>query len=59
MNKPEISENFTVDDIHKIREYHYALTKNMSVEERNNFIRKNIDDFLKKQKEIQDRQSIS
>jgi hypothetical protein len=52
MNKPIISENFNVNDIHKIREYHYELTKNMSVEERNEFIRKNIGDFLKKQKEI-------
>ena len=34
MNKPEISSNFTIDDIHKIREYHYEYTKNMTAEER-------------------------
>jgi len=34
MDKPNISPNFTVDDIHKIREYHYELTKNMTFEER-------------------------
>jgi len=33
MNKPSISSDFTIDDIHKIREYHYELTKDMSVEE--------------------------
>ena len=34
MNKPVISENFTIDDIHKIRQYNYELTKNMTFEER-------------------------
>lgn len=31
---PEISPEFTIDDIHKIREYNYEVTKGMSVEER-------------------------
>jgi len=30
--KPNISNNFTVDDIHKIREWHYELRKEMGVE---------------------------
>jgi len=34
MDKPIISPNFTVEDIHKIREYHYELTKNLPFEER-------------------------
>lgn len=35
MTKPIIKENsFSVDDIHKIREYHYEMTKNMTREER-------------------------
>jgi hypothetical protein len=34
MEKPNISPKFTVEDIHKIREYHYELTKNMRFEER-------------------------
>ena len=34
MSKPVISEDFTIDDIHKIREYHYETTKNMTKKER-------------------------
>lgn len=30
MNKPILSSNFTVDDIHKLREYNYEVTKEMS-----------------------------
>jgi plasmid stabilization system protein ParE len=30
--KPTISENFTVEDIHKIREWHHELRKEMGVE---------------------------
>ena len=29
-----ISPDFTIDDIHKIREYHYELTKDMTVAEK-------------------------
>jgi hypothetical protein len=29
-----ISNNFTIEDIHKIREYNYEFTKNMTKEER-------------------------
>jgi len=31
---PEISPNFTVEDIHKIREWNYERRKNMTTEER-------------------------
>ena len=34
MGKPIISPYFTVEDIHKIREYNYELTKNMTIEEK-------------------------
>ena len=34
MDKPIIKDSFSVDDIHKIREYHYEMTKNLSREER-------------------------
>lgn len=34
MNKPEISPNFTIEDIHRIREYHYEQTKHMTAVER-------------------------
>ncbi|GHU39384.1 hypothetical protein FACS1894190_03740 [Spirochaetia bacterium] len=35
--KPEVSRNFTIDDIHKIREWHYAQLKDASITERLNF----------------------
>lgn len=28
-----ISSDFTIEDIHKIREYHYELTKDMTTQE--------------------------
>ena len=47
MMKLEISDNFTVDDIHKVREYNYEYTKNMSEEERLNYYKNQAEDFLK------------
>jgi broad specificity phosphatase PhoE len=32
--KPEISSNFTIEDIHKIREWNYARLKDATVAER-------------------------
>lgn len=32
-----LSPDFTIEDIHKIREYHYELTKDMTTQERINF----------------------
>ncbi len=32
--EPIISPDFTIEDIHKIREYHYELTKDMTVQEK-------------------------
>lgn len=37
MEKPSLSPNFTIEDIHKLREYNYYLTKDMPSEERRNF----------------------
>ena len=34
MEKPDISPDFTIEDIHKIREYNYEMTKDMNFEER-------------------------
>ena len=34
MEKPIISPDFTIEDIHKIREYNYEFTKNMTMEEK-------------------------
>ncbi len=33
MEKPVLSSDFTIEDIHKIREYHYELTKDMTAQE--------------------------
>jgi len=30
--KPTVSKNFTIDDIHKIREWHYEQRKEMGLE---------------------------
>lgn len=37
MNKPVLSPNFTIEDIHKLREYNYYQTKNMNRQERINY----------------------
>ena len=34
MDKPNFENSFSVDDIHKLREYNYEITKNMTKEER-------------------------
>ena len=34
MSELNISDNFTIEDIHKIREYNYERRKHMSFEER-------------------------
>lgn len=34
MEKPILSPNFTIEDIHKLREYNYEMTKHMTDEER-------------------------
>jgi len=47
MDKPSISPDFTVEDIHKIREYHYELTKDMPFEERVAFYRDGAKEFQK------------
>ena len=35
--KPEISPEFTIDDIHKIREWHYLMLKDATVQEKLDF----------------------
>lgn len=41
MKKPEISEKFTIEDIHAIREYNAERRKEMTLEERLEDIKKN------------------
>ena len=40
MEKPVLSPDFTVDDIHKLREYNYYLTKDMTPQERMDYYNK-------------------
>jgi predicted nucleic acid-binding protein len=47
MNKPDISPDFTIEDIHKIREYHYELTKDMTFEEVAAFYHEGAKEFQK------------
>ena len=50
-----ISPNLTVEDIHKIREYNHEMTKNMTLDERNEYIRqgagKTLNDLAKRKRE--------
>ncbi|MCR5387584.1 MAG: hypothetical protein K6E69_10730 [Treponema sp.] len=46
MTKPDISPNFTVDDIHKIREYNWEQTRLLPVAEQTEYYRKKAQDFL-------------
>lgn len=47
LSKPSISPDFTVDDIHKIREYHAEITQKMADEERMSFYNDGAMEFLK------------
>ena len=40
MDKLIISPDFTIEDIHKIREYNYNITKDMTPQERRDFYNK-------------------
>jgi len=40
MEKPVLSTDFTIDDIHKLREYNYYLTKDMTLQERMDYYNK-------------------
>lgn len=46
LNKPEISPDFTIDDIHKVREWNYERRKNMTPEEVSADIKRGADAFL-------------
>ena len=37
VTKPEISPEFTIDDIHKIRLWHFEMLKDATVQEKLNF----------------------
>ena len=48
---PVISSEFTNEDIHKIREYHYELTRDMTLEERIDFYNEGGRAFLREMEE--------
>ena len=43
MIKPDFKDSFSVDDIHKLREYHYEKTKDLTGEELINEINEKAD----------------
>jgi uncharacterized protein (UPF0305 family) len=48
----KISSDFTIDDIHKIREYNYEMTKNMTLNERNDYYSENAKQALERIEQI-------
>ena len=40
MERPVLSSDFTIDDIHRLREYNYYLTKDMPPQERIDYYNK-------------------
>jgi len=60
--KPVLSSNFTIDDIHKIREWHYEQIKDATIEETIAFYREGSKDVLRmieeQRKELQTRPHI-
>jgi uncharacterized protein (DUF1786 family) len=50
--KPELSPYFNVDDIHKIREWHYEMLKDATVEEQINFYHEGALKFERKMEEL-------
>ena len=53
--KLEISPDFTLEDIHKIREYHYEMTKNMTTEERISYHKRGAEKCLQEFEEYKER----
>ncbi|GHU56185.1 hypothetical protein FACS1894132_13330 [Clostridia bacterium] len=47
IEKPVISPNFTIEDIHKIREYNHMVTKDLSFEERRKYYSDGATEFEK------------
>ena len=47
MEKPVLSPDFTIEDIHKLRAYNFYLTKDMSPQERRNYYNERGRAFLK------------
>ena len=48
MEKPILSDDFTIEDIHKLREYNYEMTKDLTRQEKMDYYNNKGKDFLKK-----------
>lgn len=48
MEKPILSPDFTIEDIHNVKEYNHYLTKDMEPQERRNYYNERGRAFLKK-----------
>ncbi|MDR0903087.1 MAG: hypothetical protein LBM59_00455 [Ruminococcus sp.] len=46
--KPEISDKFSIEDIHTIREWNYERFKDATIEERNEYYNKNLPEWALK-----------
>lgn len=51
MEKPILSPDFTIEDIHKVREYNHYLTKDMEPQERRSYYYERGRAFLKEMEE--------
>ncbi len=51
MEKPILSDDFTIEDIHKLREYNYEMTKELSREEKMDYYNNKGKEFLKELEE--------
>lgn len=59
LNRPDISPDFTIEDIHKIREYNYERRKNMSFEEYKADLKKGAEAGKKRIEEIRKAKGIN
>ena len=48
MEKPILSDDFTIEDIHKLREYNYEMTKELPRREKMDYYNNKGNEFLKK-----------
>ena len=48
IEKPLVSPNLTIDDIHKIREYNYEMTKDYTINELIEYYKNKADEISKK-----------
>ena len=59
MDEPILSHYFTVEDIHKVREYNFEITKNMSPDELRNFYKKGADEGERRINEFRKKMAIA